>query len=238
MQLDSISIIIPALNEEQRIEAAVGTAREAARRDFDNYEIIIVDDGSTDRTGAIADRLAGEDARVAVIHHRKPRCLGGAYKTGLAKAMNEYVILVNGKNDISAGELGKIFALRGQADMIIPYTLNLNERSLLRRLLSKVYVRLLNTLFGLELKYYNHYVLHRRKLVSSVAISTNSYAFQSEALLKLIRRGHSYLHVGVIDTFDKGVRSKALRPGNVVRGCRFLLHMLKGKGNNRNNVIV
>jgi hypothetical protein len=72
------------------------------------------------------------------------------------------------------------------------------------------------------LKYYNHYVLHKREIINSININTVSYAFQAEALIKLIKRGHSHIEVGVRDDFSNDVPSKAFRLSNII-GVAFFL---------------
>lgn len=226
MKKKSISIIIPALNEEENLEATVTTVCNVAQRRFEEYEILIFNDGSTDSTGEIADKLASRNECVRVIHHHRSHCLGAIYKEGRALAKMNYLILVNGKCDIPEDNLDRIFVLQGKADIIIPYTLNIQERSLFRRTCSKTFVLLLNFLFGLRLKYYNHYILHKRDVINSIDIYTDSYAFQAEALIKLIKAGHTYIEVGVMARFQKGIKTKAFRLNNVVGIFMFIVKMI------------
>ena len=223
---NSISIIIPALNEEGNIEGLVQTICTAVERNFDDYEIILFNDGSTDRTGAGADRMALQNNRITVVHNKRPKCVGGVYKAGRRMARMNYLMLINGKNDTMVESLERIFALKGKYDIIIPHTLNIDERHAVRIFFSKAFVWLLNKIFSLNLKYYNHYVLHKRAIVNSIAIRTNSYAFQAEALIKLIHAGYSYVEVGVMDKFEPGVKTKAFKINNVLEVFLFFLRMV------------
>ncbi|MCF7916167.1 MAG: glycosyltransferase family 2 protein [Candidatus Omnitrophica bacterium] len=211
----SISVIIPALNEEKNLEVTTKMVRQAVEKRFDEYEVFIYDDGSTDNTGIIANRIARNDNHFKVIQHKKPKCIGKIYKEGVKLAKMNYVILINGKCDINQYELDKIFKLVGTADMIIPYTLNLKERAFARIVISKIFASILNILFGLKLKYYNHFVLHKREIINSINIKTDSYAFQAEALIKLIKKGYSYIEIGIVDRFEKGIKTKAFSFQNV-----------------------
>jgi len=195
---DSISVIIAALNEEDNILPTYEKVKRAVNGRFGDYEIIIFDDGSTDKTGGIADSIAVNDNHVSVIHHPVPLNLGYVYKSGIKKATKEYVILVTGDNDVAEKALEDTFDLRTQADMVIPYHLNPEVRPFSRRLFSKGFVFIMNTLFGLKLRYYNGMVLHRTALVNSVNITTNSFAYQAEVLTKLLKRGHSFIEVGIV----------------------------------------
>src|SRR2546429_3105197 len=93
----NLTILLPMWNEETLIERAVAAAREACDelisvREIADYEILIVDDASTDATGALADALSASDSRVRVIHHPYNRKLGGALKTGFQSARGELVL--------------------------------------------------------------------------------------------------------------------------------------------------
>jgi glycosyltransferase involved in cell wall biosynthesis len=81
-----ISIVVPALNEASSLASAVGRCRWAARQCFPDYEIVVIDDGSTDATAQVAESLAAADPRVRVVHHDRPRNLGFAYKEGVGLA--------------------------------------------------------------------------------------------------------------------------------------------------------
>lgn len=223
---NSISIIVPALNEEKNLEAAVTTILTTVEKIFDEYEIIIFNDGSTDKTGEIADTLTDGNKNIRVFHNKTSQCLGGVYKQGRKIAKMTYLMLVNGKNDIATESLDKIFALREKYDMVIPYTLNFKERPVIRVFFSKSFVGLLNTIFCLNLKYFNHYVLHRKELINSIDIKTDSYAFQAEALIKLIKSGYTYTEVGVTDKFEKGIKTKAFRINNIREVFLFFLRMI------------
>jgi len=212
---DSISVIVPALNEEKDIANTIETILNALRRNFSEYEIIIFDDGSTDKTGEITDKLADTYDCIRVFHHKKPICVGGIYKKGASLARMNYLMRINGKNDITGENLDKIFALAGVKDLVIPYMTNSRERSLFRRSVSRVFTVLVNFIFGLDLKYYNHYVLCKRSAVNSIDLKTDSYAFQAEILVKLIKSGCTYVEVPVEDKFDKCAKTKAFNFTNI-----------------------
>lgn len=225
---DSISVIIPALNEERNLSTTVRVVVEAVEKTFEQYEIIIFNDGSTDRTAELANRLAQDNKNITVIHHSRPHCLGGVYKEGIRLSMMNYLILISGKDDTTAESLNNIFSLRGKADIIISFVYKVigEKRSLIRNLFSRFFVLTLNSIFRLKLRYYNHWVLHKRAIINSLDINTNSYAYQAEALIKLIKSGYSYLEVGVVSKMKKGIRSKAFSFYNLFGLLVFLLRTI------------
>ena len=207
----TISVIVAALNEERNIERTVEKVVESANRFFDDFEVLIFDDGSTDRTGEIADRLAVTDDKIRAFHHSRPHNLGGVFRHGLKQAVMNYLILVNGKNDVTTKSLDTIFALHGKADLVVPFIANIGERPLSRRIISHAFTFVLNLSFGLRLKYFNESVLHIRENLSGIKIRTDSYAFQAETLIKLIKSGRTYFEVGVTNRYEQGIGTKAFK---------------------------
>ena len=136
----SISVIVPAFNEELNLSDTVDSINASALdRDLE-LEIIIVNDGSQDNTGKVADSLACEDNRIRSLHHQKNRGLGKTYFTGVEEASKKYVVLVPGDNECGVETLGPLFDVLGNADIIIPYPVNIEIRSVFRRIVSKLFV--------------------------------------------------------------------------------------------------
>ena len=219
-----VSFVVPALDEQENIRATVDEVLEAAKG-LGSFEVILVDDGSTDDTGRIMDELAAGHPAIAVVHNRPNRGLGGAYKVGLARASQEYVMLVPGDNSFPADCLRQILAVVGQADVVVPYRLNPEARGLGRRIGSSGFTTVLNLLFGLRIRYYNGLVVHRTALVRSIDIETDGFAYQAEALIKLLRQGHSYVEVGTIIEERRQGASKALRPKNLLSVARTIIRL-------------
>lgn len=210
----TLSVIMPALDEEENIADAVAEVTRVVEGRFDDWEILLFDDGSTDRTGAIADELARTNPRVRVTHNATPKNLGGVYKQGVVQARFEYVIMVPGDNENPGNALLPAFDALGQADIVLPYVAQ-NNRSKFRNVVSKSYVALMNGMFGLKIRYYNGTVIHRTDNVREITINTNSFAYQSEALIKLLRRGKTFVEVPVVIERVSRKESKAFRPKNI-----------------------
>ncbi|MCE5278612.1 MAG: glycosyltransferase family 2 protein [Planctomycetaceae bacterium] len=220
---NTLSVFVTALNEQANLEMAVAVVVAAAEQGFDDYEIFVFNDGSTDRTGEIADALAAGNPRVAAIHHRRPMNVGGCIREGLARARMHWSIQVDGKGATTREALDRIFALRRQADLVIPYTLNTDQRHRMRRIISRTYLMLVNTLFGLKMHYYGTGALMLTALAQQFTIRTSSYAFNAEMIIKMVRNGCSYVEVGIEDRFDNtGRRSKAFSWRNIKGVCAFV----------------
>jgi dolichol-phosphate mannosyltransferase len=222
----AVSFVVPALNEEHNIADTVGEVRRGARN-LDDFEVVLVDDGSRDRTGAIMDVLAAADPRVRVMHNPANRGLGGAYKVGVANVRLPYVIMIPGDNCHPAECIEIILEKIGRADIVIPYVDNTNVRTLTRRLISNAFTQLLNTLFRQNVPYYNGVVLHRTDLIRSIEIETDGFAYQAEALIKLLRRGATSVSVPIRLSEHGDRRTRAFRIANVITVGKTIWRLLQ-----------
>jgi dolichol-phosphate mannosyltransferase len=222
----TISVIIPALNEEANILGAVDEVIAALGNRFEDYELLLFDDGSQDRTGELMDSLARANPRVRVTHNDQSRNLGGVYKQGIAAARFDYLFLVPGDNEITGSALVRTLDAIGKADLVIPYPTNMHVRPWIRRIGSRAYTFLINLLFGRRLNYYNGTVICRTADARSIIIRTDSFAYQSEALLKLLRAGKTYVEVGIEIRPLPGRRSNALRLRNLIAVFKAVRHLV------------
>ena len=210
----TVSVVIPALNEEANLRAAVASTRAALAGRVESYEILLVNDGSVDGTRAIMDSLARDDDRIRVFHHDTSWNLGGVYRQAIAEARLNYLFMTPGDNENPTAAMTAPLDALGQADIVLPYPTNLDERPLPRRVGSRGYTALANLLFDISLPYFNGTVIHRLDLLRSIEIRTNSFAYQTEALAKLVRRGATWVGVPVkIDVTKR--KSAALRFRNL-----------------------
>jgi len=223
--LPRVSFIVTALNEEANIVLTVKEIHSCVIGHCSEYEIILVNDGSVDQTGALMDKLAAEDKRIRTFHNEKNINLGGAYKRGIKEVRLDYVMWLPGDNAAPAKTIQITLAKVGQADIVVPYLNDYEGRSLTRRFISRSYTRVLNLLFGLNLRYYNGIVVHRRELLQNIEITTNSFACFAEALIKLLRNGASYVEVGFNSTQRKVAHTNAFRFRNVVNVIKTILYL-------------
>jgi glycosyltransferase involved in cell wall biosynthesis len=222
----TISLIVPALNEESVIEEVVHQIHSCASDYARNFEIILVDDGSHDATGRLMDGLAAGDPRIRVLHNETNIGLGASFQKGLAQARFDYVMLLCGDGGLPAASLPAIFQRIGEEDLVIPYMNNLKRiKTTSRYLLSRGYTKLLNFLFGFRLRYYNGLPVYPRALLQAITITSSGFGFQGEILVKLLRSGCTYVEVGVAGA-EKTQRSVALRPRNIFSVAKTFAHLV------------
>lgn len=220
-----LTVITPALNEEKNIIQTCNEIILSVSKYHFEFEILIVDDGSTDQTATIIKEYQNSKKNIRLIQHDKNYGLGAAYKTGIKNALGDFVIMIPGDNAHPANGLNPIFDKIGVADIILPYPKNPSARSIFRQFVSNIFVNIFNFWFGLDVKYYNGLVLHKRNLVIKADLNTTSFAYQAEILVKLINIGATVEEVPVIISERAEGKSRAFKITNFLKiiYCFFYL---------------
>jgi hypothetical protein len=201
----TLTIFFPMWNEEDGLDAAVDAARQigdALLRDGDlaDYEILIVDDASTDRTGLLADARARQNPRVRCVHHRANRGLGGALKTGFAQARGELVLYTDADLPCDLAELRTALRLGRleDADVVSAYRRSRLGDGTRRLLYSLVYNSLVRTLFGLRVRDVNFgFKLCRASLFRRLSLSSDGSFIDAELLARTVATGGRISQFGV-----------------------------------------
>lgn len=222
-----VSFVVPALNEEVVVERVVRDIWRTVDELITTYEIILIDDGSTDKTASIMDMLAHELPNVRVLHNRPNIGLGASYQKGVAECSLDYVMMLCGDGGLPASSLPQIIAKIGTADIVVPYMTNLKKiKTPMRYFISRSYTRLLNLLSGYSLNYYNGLPVHRRALLSNIEITSSGFGFQGEILVKLLKTGHSFVQVGVLGA-EATNKSSVFRLKNLGSVIRTIVRLVK-----------
>ena len=221
------SFVIPALNEAANINQTFITVSNAVSSSkLENYEIIFVDDGSSDGTGEIMDELASHSSCVRVIHNERNLGFGAAYLKGIKLAEQEYVMIIAGDNIMPATSITAILNSMGTTDIILPYMTDDNHREPVRRYGSRFFTQLVNLISGHNIHYYNGMVA-RRALFMNAEIRATGYSLQAECVIKFLRDGATYNEIGVVcghETSGK-TSSKALQLKNLFNLFQSLLQL-------------
>ena len=198
MSEKSISAFFPVLNEEGTVERLTLDLLEILRSRFQDPEVIIVDDGSTDRTGEIADQLqAQNDGCVRVIHHLRNKGYGNALKAGFEASRHELVFFTDGDYQFDLKDLHKAFSLIGECDIVVGYRLNRQDPRL-RLFLARGYNRLVRILFGLKLRDIDcSFKLFKRPALEKINIESHGYFIDTEIMVKARKQGLRIREFGV-----------------------------------------
>ena len=222
----SLTIIVPALHEEAKIADTINAVLPLARDLLDDFEVVLVDDGSTDATGAIMERYA-TDPNVSIIHHEQRRGLGFTFMEVLKQAKCDSIVLIPGDDAYRHDGIARMFRAVGAADLVICHRDNQSDRSFLRSAQSHALRMSLNVLFGFGLFDYHGVPIYPVKWVRRIALDGEGYAFQICALISLLQLGLTYVQVPVSLNAELKGSSRAIRLGTYVALGKAIVSLLR-----------
>ena len=192
----SISAVLPAYNEEKNIESAVNSCESVLKGMTNKYEIIIVNDGSTDDTGRIIDAMA-KNKRIKAVHHASNKGYGAAIRSGFERAGCELVFYTDSDNQFDVKELKKLTRLIGNADIVAGYRIDRKD-GLHRTVLSKGYNMLIKLFFGIKFRDIDcAFKLFRKSALDRIEIKSSGFLIDAEIMAKLVENNYVIREVGV-----------------------------------------
>lgn len=184
-----VTLFYPMYNELKSVEPMTRKALEVMRTVTDDFEILIVDDGSSDGSEKIADDLARADSHVRVIHHEGNKGYGQALRTGFASASKDIVIYTDCDEPVDLWLIPEALSHLGDYDMVIGYRLNRWE-GWRRFIYSKVYNMLVRVLFGVQVRDINFsFKLILREPLQKMRLGAGSVFIDGELLAEAARYG-------------------------------------------------
>lgn len=197
MRKHPITIFFPCFNEEQNVERVTREALTVASQISDDYEIIIVNDGSRDRTAEIAEQLAAENPPVRVIHHETNKGYGAALQTGFNSASKELVFYTDGDGQFKIEDIKKLLPHIEKFDIVSGYRISRRD-PLHRKINAYMWGVLVNSLFKLKVSDVDSaFKLYRRKIFDEISLTAQGALIDTEILAKAKAKGYTITEVGV-----------------------------------------
>ncbi len=247
-RVEELSFFFPAHNEEANLEALVDEALGALPELAEKFEIIAVDDGSRDRTPAIADELAAKHPGVfRVVHHPTNLGYGAALRSGFGATRFGLIAFIDGDRQFRVADVGRLterLAAADAPDVVVGYRIGRAD-PLIRRWYARIYHFSNRIFFGVRVRDIDCACkLFKREALVPVRISSGGAFFTAELLIKLRYEGRKLAEVGVphyprIAGSQTGARPKVvLRAVRDFWGLRFRLWFRRGGAMRRGEPIL
>jgi len=226
MPFDSISAVLPAYNEEENIETATMRMAEVLRSlGLRDWEVIIVDDGSVDKTGQVADRLASNDpAHIRVLRHHPNRGYAEALKTGFTNARHQLIFFTDSDLQFDVSELKNLLPLIEAADIVCGFRIYRFDH-LTRLVLSWGFNLLVRIIFRINVRDIDcAFKLFRREVFDKVTIESKKFFVNAEMLAKAKYHGLRLTEIGVRH-YPRAAGRSTVRPSHILSTLRELAHI-------------
>jgi glycosyltransferase involved in cell wall biosynthesis len=193
----SVSVFFPCYNEQGNVRRTVENALPVLEKLDADFEIIVVDDGSSDDTGRIADQMAGRDSRIRVVHHEHNLGYGAALQSGFAAATKELVFYTDGDGQFDINEMPPLLPLMEQWDIVSCYRLNRRD-PFIRKINAWAWTKLVCFLFGLKIRDVDcAFKLYKREIFEQMTLSSTGALIDAEVLARAAQKGYRITQTGV-----------------------------------------
>jgi glycosyltransferase involved in cell wall biosynthesis len=229
-----LTICVPCKNEEKNVVGTLDAIVAAVSEVGCSYEIIVIDDGSTDQTSALVVRFQREHPLLQIRLHKNPKNLGlsRTYVNGAFLGRGKYYRYIGGDNAEPKEAIVQILKMMGKADIIIPFHEQLTGKSFSRVAVSKLYTFLVNLLSGYSIHYYNGCAVHLRYNVLRWHSYAYGFGFQADMITLLLQQGATYVQVPVrVGHTNKGRGASPFHIRNFVSTGHTLFEILRRRIN-------
>jgi len=193
----SISVFFPCYNEQANLARVIKQALAVLENLKADFEIIIVDDGSSDSTGQIADELAGQNSGVKVVHHRTNLGYGAALQSGFKAATKELVFYTDGDGQFDINEMPPLLGLMEHYDIVSCYRLN-RQDNLIRKINGWCWTKLVCLLFGIKVRDIDcAFKLYKREIFDNIKLVSTGALIDAEILARAVRKGYRITQQGI-----------------------------------------
>ena len=226
-----VSLVLPALNEVDNLTEAVAQAR-GPLGEIGDWEIVVVDDGSSDGTGDLAERLARDDTRIRVVHHAENRGLGAAIRSGFDAARGDFLIYADSDLPFDMAALVEAWTLlqTSGVDLVTGYRTNREVEGHVRHVQSVVYTRMVNALLGFPVRDVNFALkLMRREVAERAGLTSDGSFIDAELVARAREEGFRMAQFGVVYTPRIRGESTLARPSVVLGILRDLARFRLGR---------
>ncbi|MFH1453386.1 MAG: glycosyltransferase family 2 protein [Armatimonadota bacterium] len=223
MKKYSLSMVATAFNEEELIESFIEKSIKDLSRVSDDFEVVLVNDGSTDRTLPIAKSLAGKYPQLKIVNLEKNAGTGANYIPGFKAASKEIVFNNTVDAFFDTQDLPGILPYLDEYDAVSGCRSDLKANNLYQKMLTLINYYLIKVLFRVNLRAFQTLQFHRRSFFDEIEIEARSSFLSPELLLKALKSGRSLKEVEITFHPRKQGTPKGGKLSSVVRSLKDVL---------------
>lgn len=192
-----LSLVLPAYNEAENIEAVVDRVLVVLPQVVRDFEIVVVNDGSADDSGAIIDRLGAEHPRVKPVHNLTNQGYGGALRSGFAATDGDLVMFMDADRQFDISDIAALLPYVGHYDIVAGYRIKRSDPAY-RKLFKAIFELNVWTLFGIRIRDVDcAFKIYDGDLLRSLDLTMRGALINTEMLALSKRRGARIVQVGV-----------------------------------------
>lgn len=195
--LTSLSIFFPCYNEALNVGTMIDQSVQVGNEYGIDYEVVVVDDGSSDNSSEIVQQYSKKNPRVRLVQHSKNMGYGAALRTGLKSVTKDLVFLTDGDNQFRLFEIDKLFSKIDSCDVVVGYRVNRQDKAH-RRLNGFLWTQLTKLLFGLPVRDVDcAFKLFRKRALEGLELRSDHLLIHAEILARIQKKGFKIQEIGV-----------------------------------------
>ncbi|MBI4831063.1 MAG: glycosyltransferase family 2 protein [Candidatus Lindowbacteria bacterium] len=220
-----VSVVIPAFNEEANLASTTTLIARKLDELKTSFEVIIVNDGSADRTRAIAGELAQADSRIRLINHERNLGPGSGVFTGIKASRGEFVIFIPADLGLDINELYKYIDASRSCDLVVGVRSDRRDYTLFRKFVSLTNIALIKLLFGMKERQFNYIHMYRRTMLERIEIESRGVFITAEIMIKAHDLGYRLQEVDITYVPRSAVKATCGKPRVILRTVKDLFRL-------------
>lgn len=220
-----LSVVVLAYNEEASLEATVHRILDVMKGLEVTYEVVIVEDGSTDSTRQIAESLAEQHDTVRVVFHDHNQGSGMAIRSGVENSRGEKIIYVPADGQFNVAEIKRFLIASELADIVIGARLERSDYTVFRLLSSRVFLLLVRTLFGTTFRDVNWVHLWHRRVFEECYLRSTGVFLLEEIIVRATRKRFSFVEIESDYRPRQGGQATGGNPVTIAKTIRDMLNL-------------
>ncbi|MBI2028412.1 MAG: glycosyltransferase family 2 protein [Candidatus Levybacteria bacterium] len=211
-----LSVFLPTYNEEENIQKAVESIYNYIEKNILDFELIVVNDGSKDKTKDIVEKLKKKYKNLRLINHTKNMGYGRALRSGFENSRKKHIFYTDADNQFDISEIKKLIPLLKEYDIVSGYRIKRRD-PLMRIIIADTYNLLIRILFNLKIRDVDaSFKIYKRRIFDNISLKSNTGLIDAEVLIKSLKNGYSIGQIGVSHfprrfgrtTYEVGTRNK------------------------------